>query len=201
MSVFRQALGVAFEQMHPTLQLHYDPPADATVTLRGVMETWNRFPLLRLALPFAPLNAARVEVVVRNRVRHIAGGALAYEWQREFRYPGHVLSSHTLTRLSPLHPRDHVMDCFPPPFATAIELSLSLAEGGAALVQQSTSYQYALLGRRQLRLPVPLQVRVSALERTVGEHEIETEVTISHVWLGRLFGYRGRLALIDVSHV
>ncbi len=195
MSLFRYALGPTFDSLHPVLQRHYDPP-QGSVVLKGEMETWNRVPFLRVALPFAPRNAAAVKVVVRNDARRDAQGMPTYEWQREFHYPQGVLRSSTLTRLSPVHAHEHVMDVFPPPTATGIELRLSILEDGFALMQRSTSNQYLLIGLRRLRLPLPLRVSVCALERALSEDEVESDVVIGHPWLGRLFGYRGKLKLI-----
>lgn len=96
-SLFRSALGEAFDRLAPVLKRHYDLAPEQEAIVQGPMRAWNRFAWARAFAPFMPIPAERVQVCVRNRGL-MDRGEVCYEWQREFRYPNGVVLSYTLTR-------------------------------------------------------------------------------------------------------
>ena len=64
---FRAALGAEFDHLAPVLRGHYDLGPGDEIVIRGRMRAWSRFPWLRLFLPFMPIPAESIDVVVRNR--------------------------------------------------------------------------------------------------------------------------------------
>jgi hypothetical protein len=193
-SPFRSALGARFETLAPVLRRHYNLGQGQAITIEGRMDAWNRYPLLRVVIPFMPIPAQDVRVVVDN-LGVLDNGELCFEWRRAFHNPGGVALSHTLTRPLPAAadgvPR--VMDVFGGAPGVGVTLALSVLEDGALLQQVTHGPQYALIGARRLRLPGFAQVRSVATERAIDAQTIETRVVISHPLLGRMFGYHGTL--------
>ena len=191
-SLFRQALGSAFDTLAPALKWHYDLPPGHAVTIEGRMRAWNRYPWLRLFIPFMPIPGEDLRVVVHN-LGMLDRGEVCYEWRRLFHYPNRLLTSYTLTRPSPGEVQPAVLDTFGQPANIAVTLALTVMDNGAVLKQTNAGVQYALFGPRKLALPRFMHVQSIATERAIDERTIRTEVAISHPLLGRMFGYSGQL--------
>lgn len=192
--LFRLALGPAFDTLAPALRKHYDLSPGQSVTIEGRMRAWNRYPALRLFIPFMPVPGDNLRVVVRNRGL-IDRGEACYEWQRFFHYPKRVLNTYTLTRPAPDAQHPAVLDTFNQPPNIAVALALSVLDDGAVLQQVNSGPQFALFGARRLALPGFMHVRSLAVERALDEHTVRTEVEISHPLLGAMFGYVGELTI------
>jgi Domain of unknown function (DUF4166) len=193
-SLFRQALGPAFDTLAPALRRHYDLAPGQSVSIEGRMRAWNRYPVLRLFIPFMPVPGDNLRVVVRNRGL-IDRGEVCYEWQRFFHYPKRALTTYTLTRPATGVQQPAVLDTFNQPPNIAVTLALSVLDEGSVLQQINSGPQFALFGTRKLALPGFMQVRSLAVERALDERTVRTEVEISHPLLGPMFGYVGELTL------
>lgn len=189
---FRAALGAEFDTLVPVLRRHYDLGPGDEIVIRGRMRAWSRFPWLRLFLPFMPIPADAIDVVVHNR-GVLDRDEMCYEWVRHFTYanPARTLESYTLTRPAP--GPQCVLDTFNRPANIAVTLGLEVLEGGAVLRQTNAGPQFALFGARRLALPGFFHVRTVATERALDEHTVHTDVVISQRLLGRMFGYSGEL--------
>lgn len=191
---FRAALGADFDHLAPVLRGHYDLGPGDEIVIRGRMRAWSRFPWLRLFLPFMPIPAESIDVVVRNR-GVLDRGEMCYEWVRHFTYtsPARTLESYTLTRPAP-GPKC-VLDTFNRPANIAVTLGLEVLEDGTVLRQTNAGPQFALFGARRLALPGLFHVQTVATERALDERTIHTDVVISQRLLGRMFGYSGELTI------
>lgn len=199
-SLFRIVLGAEFDRLALVLQRHYDLLPGQAVVVQGEMTTWNRLAWARRLVPFMPIPAERVPVVVHNRGLEDRG-QVCYEWRREFRYPGATVVSYTLTRPASTgagaghDARQCVLDTFNQPPNIGITLALEVSADGQSLRQITRGPQFAIRGARMLAIPRPLHIHSVAVERALDAHTIHTEVTVSHGLLGRLFGYSGRLTV------
>lgn len=193
-SLFRLALGEAFDRLAPVLQRHYDLAPGQEVIVQGPMRAWNRFAWARALAPFMPLPADQVPVYVRNRGL-VDRGQVCYEWQREFRYPGGTIVSYTLTRPARDGLPAHVLDTFNRPPNVGITLALEVSPDGQALRQTTAGPQFLIRGERSAALPGPFHIRSVAVEHAIDAHTIHTEVVISHPLFGRMFGYSGTLSV------
>ncbi len=196
-SPFRRALGARFETLAPVLRRHYDLGPGQALTIEGRMDAWNRYPALRAAIPFMPVPARDVRVVV-DHCGVLDAGELCFEWRRAFYNPGGVAHSHTLTRPLPPAPNGapRVMDVFGGRPGVGVTLALSVLESGAVLQQATHGPQYALIGARRIVLPGFARVRSLAIERAIDAQTIHTSVVISHPLLGPMFGYHGTLSVL-----
>jgi hypothetical protein len=194
-SLFRAALGQAFDQLAPVLRRHYDLEPGQEIIVRGPMDAWNRFAFARALIPFMPVPGKAVPVVVRNRGL-LDGGEVCYEWVREFNNPGGKAVSYTLTRPTPaLTTEPSVLDTFNQPPNIGVTLALEVMEEGRALKQTTVGPQYAIRNSKLTTLPGLFSIRSTAIERAVDERTIQTDVIVSHPLFGRMFGYSGRLTV------
>jgi Domain of unknown function (DUF4166) len=193
-SLFRTALGAAFDTLAPALKAHYDLRDGQQVTIEGQMTAWNRYPLLRAFIPFMAKPGKDLRVVVHNRGM-IDRDLLCYEWDRRFYYPDGEMRTYTLTR--PWRGPGQVLDTFNQPANIGVVLGLSVEDGGRVLRQVDVGEQFAISGTRLLAMPGLFHVRSVATERAIDDQTIETEVVISHALLGKMFGYHGRLRLVS----
>lgn len=191
-SLFRLVLGEAFDRLAPVLQRHYDLAPDQEVIVQGPMRAWNRFAWAHTVAPFMPIPADQVPVYVRNRGL-IDRDEVCYEWQREFRYPSGVVLSYTLTRPTRDGLPARVLDTFNRPPNIGITLALEVSPDGQALRQTTAGPQFAIRGERYTALPSLFHIRSVAVERAVDDRTIHTEVVVSHLVFGRMFGYSGML--------
>ena len=195
-SLFRSALGPAFNQLAPVLQRHYDLLPGQEIVIDGRMDVWNRYSLARHLIPFMPVPGIGVLVRVLNRGL-IDNGEVCYEWKREFRNPGGTAKSYTLTRpAASAGGLPCVLDTFNQPPNIGVTLALEVLDGGNALKQSNAGAQYVINKGRRVALPSPLHVNSIAIERAIDERTIHTEVVISHAILGRMFGYSGTLMFV-----
>lgn len=194
-SLFRSTLGLAFDQLAPVLQRHYDLLPDQEVVIEGKMDAWNRYSFARFAIPFMPVPGIGVPVRVVNR-GVLDAGEVCYEWKREFRNPGGTAMSYTLTRPAPSGALPCVLDTFNQPPNIGVTLGLEVLENGTVLKQVNAGPQYAINNGRRIALPAPFQVNSIAIERAMDDHTIHTEVVISHAIFGKMFGYSGMLTLV-----
>ena len=193
-SLFRTALGATFDRLAPVLRRHYDLAPDQEAVIQGTMETWNRFAWARPLAPFMPIPGRQVPVYVRNRGL-VDGGEVCYEWQREFRYPGGVVASYTLTRPARDGRPARVLDTFNRPPNIGLTLALEVSADGQALRQTTDGPQFLIRGERYVALPRFFGIHSVAVERAVDERTIHTEVVVSHPVFGRMFGYSGTLSV------
>lgn len=192
-SLFRAALGDAFDRLAPVLRRHYDLAPGQDITVHGLMDAWNRFAFARALIPFMPVPGKAVPVVVRNRGL-LDGGEVCYEWVREFHNPGGKALSYTLTQPAPSSTvLPSVLDTFNQPPNIGVTLALEVMEEGQALKQTTAGPQYAIRNGKLTKLPGLFSIRSTAIERAVDERTIQTDVVVSHPLLGRMFGYSGRL--------
>ena len=198
LSLYRSVLGAEFEKLTPVLQRHYDVEPGRTVILEGVMDAWNRFPMLRLAIPFLPRQQKNVPVTATLRGVRDHKGRVCLEWVREFRYVSGVLKS---TSLHQPPPRPlvvpSILESFVQRYRPKVGLTLMIdpsAEGNA-LATVSVGPQYLIGGLRMWKLPGAAHLQVDGAEHTIGGDEIYSEVTVRHPILGRVFGYSGRLKI------
>jgi hypothetical protein len=195
-SPYRSALGTRFDTLAPALKRHCDLAAGQRIQIDGTMSAWNRYPWLRAVIPFMPLPAKDIRVIV-DHLGRIDNGELCYESTRAFHNPGGVQYSYTLTRPAPArNGQACVLDTFNDPPNIAVTLALTVLEGGRVLQQVNHGPQFALFGARRLALPGLMHVHSIAIERALDEDTIQTEVVIRHPLLGRMFGYSGVLKLI-----
>jgi hypothetical protein len=195
-SLFRAALGPAFDRLAPVLQRHYDLLPGQEVVIEGRMDAWNRYPFARAVIPFMPVPGVGIPVRVLNRGL-LDAGEVCYEWKREFQNPNGTAMSYTLTRPAP--PAGHlpcVLDTFNQPPNIGVTLGLEVLEDGKVLKQVNAGPQYALNNGRRIALPTPFQVNSIAIERAMDDRTLHTEVVISHAIFGKMFGYSGTLMLI-----
>lgn len=196
-SLFRAALGDRFDALAPALRRHYDLAPGQRVSVTGRMEAWSRYPWLRAFIPIMPKPGAAVPVTVLNSGM-LDGGEVCYEWKREFGYASGPAHSYTLTRPAVSDGGAQcVLDTFNQPANIAVTLRLDVLEGGAVLQQRTAGPQFALAGTRRWRLFGPFQIQSVAVERALSDDRIYTDVTVSHVLLGPMFGYRGELTVAD----
>lgn len=196
LSLFRSALGDAFDRLAPVLQRHYDLVPGQEVLVHGPMEAWNRVAWARAFAPFTPIPGQDILVRVRNRGL-IDRGEVCYEWEREFRNPSGTTLSYTLTRPAPALPngRPCVLDTFNRSADIAVTLALEVLDDGRALKQVTAGPQYALRGGRRIAIPGLGRITSEAVERALDERTIHTDVVVSHPAFGRLFGYTGTLVV------
>jgi len=194
-SLFRMALGATFDRLAPALRRHYDLAPGQEVVIEGTMEAWNRFAWARALAPFMPIPGRQVPVYVRNRGL-VDRGEVCYEWQREFRYPGSVVVSYTLTRPARDGRPARVLDTFNRPPNIGLTLALEVSADGQALRQTTDGPQFLIRGERYTELPRFFHIHSVAVERAVDEHVIHTEVVVSHPAFGRMFGYSGVLSVV-----
>jgi hypothetical protein len=192
-SLFRAALGPAFDRLAPVLQRHYDLLPDQEIVIEGKMEAWNHYAFARVAMPFMPRPGIGIPVRVVNRGR-VDNGEMCYEWRREFRYASNTVLSYTLTRPAPaLGDLPCVLDTFNQPANLGVTLGLEVLDDGMALKQVNAGAQYAIRNSKHIALPAPFHVNTLAIERAMDDRTIHTEVVVSHAVLGRMFGYSGTL--------
>lgn len=195
-SLFRAALGPAFDRLAPVLQRHYDLLGDQEIVIEGRMEAWNHYAFARFAMPFMPRPGISIPVRVVNR-GVVDEGEMCYEWRREFQYSQGTVLSYTLTRSAPaMGELPCVLDTFNQPANLGVTLALDVIDGGMALKQVNAGAQYAIRNGKRLALPAPFHVNTLAIERAMDDRTIHTEVVVSHAVLGRMFGYSGTLTLV-----
>lgn len=193
-SLFRLALGEAFDRLAPALRRHYDLAPGQEVIIQGRMRVWNRFAWARALAPFMPIPAEQAPVYVRNRGM-VDRDEVCYEWHREFRYPSGVVVSYTLTRPARDGLPACVLDTFNRPPNIGITLALEVSPDGQSLRQMTAGPQFAIRSGRYTALPRLFHIRSVAVERAVDERTIHTEVVVSHPVFGRMFGYSGTLSV------
>jgi Domain of unknown function (DUF4166) len=186
---FRLAFGDRFDTLAPARKRHYDLDADQALEIEGRMAAWNRYPFLRLFIPFMPLPADDIRVVVQHR-GVIDNGELCYESLRLLHYPDGIARSYTLTRPLSASP-SAVFDTFNQPPNIGVTLHVELNDAGRELRQITRGPQYALFGRRRACLPGFANIHTVATERALDAQRIRTEVIVEHPLLGRMFGYHG----------
>lgn len=194
-SLFRAALGPAFDRLAPVLQRHYDLLPDQEIVIEGKMEAWNHYAFARIAMPFMPVPGIGIPVRVVNR-GVVDAGEGCYEWRREFRHPRGTVLSYTLTRPTPAPGNlPCVLDTFNQPANLGVTLALEVIDDGMALKQVNAGAQFAIRNGKRFTLPSFFHVNTLAIERAMNDHTIHTEVVVSHAVLGRMFGYSGNLTL------
>jgi hypothetical protein len=195
-SPYHAALGARFESLAPVLKRHCDLREGQTARIEGRMDAWNRYPFLRLFIPFMPIAAKDIRVVVEHRGL-IDRGELCYESMRAFHNPGGIAYSYTLTRPLSGTASPCVFDTFNQPPNIGVTLGLEINDSGREFRQFTVGPQFALFGERRLRLPGFANIRSVATERAIDDETIHTDVVIEHPLLGRMFGYAGTLKLIS----
>ncbi|MCW1967509.1 MAG: DUF4166 domain-containing protein [Anaerolineae bacterium] len=192
-SLYRTALGPAFDQLHPAIQRHYDLTLGQRITLHATMRAWNRLAFAQPLMPFTPKPGDNLPTTVINTGVQDAQGRVCFEWQRNFTYPKGQFNNYTLTTPPP-QPRLYpvVMDRFAGFPQVALELALEVAEGGNVLNMRTQGGQYLVFGQRLLPLPRFMHMVGVGVERAIGPNEIEISIRISHPLVGELFGYAGR---------
>ncbi|GIV84670.1 MAG: hypothetical protein KatS3mg052_1677 [Candidatus Roseilinea sp.] len=193
-SLFRLALGEAFDRLAPALQRHYDLAPGQQAVIQGPMRAWNRFAWARALAPFMPIPADQVPVYVRNRGL-VDRDEVCYEWHREFRYPSGTVVGYTLTRPARDGLPARVLDTFNQPPNIGITLALEVSRDGRSLRQTTVGPQFVIRNGRYAALPGLFHIRSVAVERAVDERTIHTEVVVSHPVFGRMFGYSGTLSV------
>ncbi len=193
--VIRNALGPAWERLHPAVRRHYDISADGTprLKLNGIMvevdHTASIKPLMWIAHAFGalvPFRGRNLPVEVINSAR--PGSGTLY-WQRRFHFPGKA-PVHFVSRMEILKGNEIVEYVR---FNLGIRMAMS--ERGGSLCYVSRGYLWRL-GRLTLRLPDWLLLgKATIVERGIDEKTIELEFNIHHPLFGRTFTYSGSFEL------
>lgn len=197
-AIFRLALGEdAWQRLAAPVRQHYDLAADSanSKTLNGVMDEIFHAPaikpLLWLARGFGglvPWQGRDVPVEVRNWTDPARPNCLF--WHRRFQFAdGRRLVFASRMELA----QDGEIIEF---LRFGIGVRMRVAESGGALVYTARDHCWKI-GPWLLGIPHWLLLgEARIVESPAAEGGIRLDFTITHPWLGRSFGYRGRFAMV-----
>jgi hypothetical protein len=200
LSLFRSVLGAQIDGLAPSVRRRYDLAPGERITSRGEMDTWNRMPWLRLAMPFLPGNHKQVPVELVNIGSIDGNGQPSLEWHREFHYPGGARRMTTVSQMAPTQLAcPCVLDTMPATgaFGTAVTLMVAPSADREALAQVAVGPQFMMIAGRRLPQAWLARTRVEAVDHAIDARTYYAEVTIRHALFGKMFGYRGQLTLVD----
>jgi hypothetical protein len=197
-SIYRQALGPAFADLHPQIQTRFGfDSGDHVASIgEGVMhQIWHGSPLVVPFLRFGthrhimfPERGAEIPFRVENYAFRDEHGREFVTWIRTFRFPGVERRFDAYMAIGP--DGRTMVDYFGTHGHFASELSLSVAEDGG-MVFDSGGHAF-LLGGRKLPCPETLAGRAHVTERydeARGCFRISVQVT--NPIIGPIFGYEG----------
>lgn len=190
--VIRQALGSAWEDLHPTVRRHYDlTPGEASETvLQGTMREISHSRVAKLFLlpgrifgALIPWQGENIPATVRNWT--LADDAENLYWHRRFIFPrkGAVTFSSRMVYPGGREIIEYVK------FGLGIRMRLSVEKN--SLVYRSLGYQWDI-GHLSVRFPDWLILGTGTIvERGLSDDEFEMDFQMHHPWFGRTFAYSG----------
>lgn len=193
--LFEQALGNAWQQLHPTVCRHYDLKPGDELLLKGEMSEvfhslWVKpFILIgRLFGALVPYRGHNVPVAVHNFCQPCRN---ALHFHRTFFFPARKPYSFA-SRMEHLGGNEIVEFVR---LGLGIRMMLSVHDG--ALHYATNGYLWRL-GPLRITLPDWLFFGSGTIvERAIGANEVELDFTLNHPLFGRSFRYAGRFHLVD----
>ncbi len=194
-SLFEQALGSAWQQLHPTVRRHYDLKPGGELLLRGEMSEvfhslWVKPFILfgRLFGALVPYRGKDVPVEVYNLCQP---GSIALHFRRTFFFPNRKPYPF-VSRMEHLSGNEIVEFVR---LGLGIRMKLSVSDG--ALCYATNGYLWRL---GPLRLTLPDWFFFGSgviIERGISDDEIGLEFTLTHPLFGKSFRYAGQFQIVD----
>ncbi len=200
MSIYREILGEAFEQLHPKLQQRYAGPVfkgQGTMAYIGGRPAFLRplfslgtrwkflFPEQGKNIPFQIINT---NVLGPHEERQVY-------WERSFFFPNKTRYFHALMSLD--SKKGIVKDYLGDPSLFYSDLLFRVTEDGEMHIQSDA--QRFLLGTLEIPLPKMLRGNVLVKEAYVEKREVYSiHVLITNPLFGKLFEYKGEFQANEI---
>ncbi|WP_246202546.1 DUF4166 domain-containing protein [Virgibacillus doumboii] len=204
MSIYKNAMGEAFYQLHPMLQKRYGFPGGGTFTGKGTMKKINGgpkwlHPLFLIATRWKllfPEHGENVPFQITNTPCTGKSGEDQIHWERVFYFRKKKRYFNALMSLDA--ERNIIKDYLGEPHLIYSDLSLSATRAGGLKIE--SKQQRLVIGLMEIPLPKIFQGLATITEKYDDEKEVYLiNVFVTNPLIGTVFSYEGEFASDDVS--
>lgn len=196
MSIYKEALGNEFFQLHPKLQKRYDQLAKTPFIGKGVMKTIQGgpkilYPMFRLGVYWKllfPERGEQIPFTIRNTPMVGLSGEQQVHWERCFYFKKKERYFNALMSLD--QDRGVIEDYLGEPRLVYSDLVLTVMENGGLKIESKD--QRLVLGKLEIPLPKMFQGLATVEESYLEEKGVfYIHVDVKNPLIGTVFAYEG----------